>query len=84
MPHSLHQPTGFPTLNPEAPLLAQLATNRFEILPVLLPHVFALSALPDHHRDPFDRILVAQAISEKAPLLTTDARVKCYPVEVMW
>ena len=68
----------------EAWLLAQLATNRFEILPILLPHVLALSRLPDHHRDPFDRILIAQATSEKVPLLTADTYMKHYPVEVVW
>ena len=68
----------------EAWLLSQLASNRFEVLPILLPHVFALSRLPFHHKDPFDRILVAQAIGEKMPLLTMDAAIANYPVTILW
>lgn len=68
----------------EAWLLAQLAGNRFDVLPILLPHVLALSRLPAHHKDPFDRILIAQAMGEKMALLTTDTDIRKYPVEVVW
>jgi PIN domain nuclease of toxin-antitoxin system len=40
--------------------------------------------LPDHHRDPFDRILVSQAVLEEMPLLSADPQVSRYPVEVVW
>jgi PIN domain nuclease of toxin-antitoxin system len=40
--------------------------------------------LPDHHRDPFDRILVSQAVLEVMPLLSADPQVSRYPVEVVW
>ena len=54
------------------------------VLPVEASHVFELFALPDHHRDPFDRLLIAQCISEKVPLVASDAAIRRYPVEVIW
>jgi PIN domain nuclease of toxin-antitoxin system len=53
-------------------------------LPVEASHVFELFGLPDHHRDPFDRLLVAQCISERIPLIASDAAISRYPVEVIW
>jgi PIN domain nuclease of toxin-antitoxin system len=46
--------------------------NQMELLPVLLPHVFALSSLPPHHKDPIERILVAQALAENLTLVSAD------------
>jgi len=56
---------------------AALASGFLE-LPVLGAHVEALTRLPDHHRDPFDRLLVAQAASEPMILLTADDKVAKY------
>lgn len=50
----------------------------FELLPIRLPHCRALLDLPNHHRDPFDRMLIAQARSEQIPLLTRDRRMSAY------
>jgi PIN domain nuclease of toxin-antitoxin system len=47
-------------------------------------HVLELARLPPLHRDPFDRILVAQARAEKLVLMTKDAQVKAYPVRCVW
>lgn len=58
--------------------------NGLKILPVDLDHVFALGELPLHHRDPFDRLLVAQAIAENAKLVTADPELSKYPVEILW
>ncbi|MCI5162656.1 MAG: type II toxin-antitoxin system VapC family toxin [Candidatus Electrothrix sp. AX5] len=63
---------------------AQQKTNGIEILPVIPPHVFALDSLPLHHKDPFDRLLIAQANVEEAVLLSCDSAVQQYPVEVVW
>jgi len=63
---------------------AQQETNGLEILPVIPPHVFALDNLPLHHKDPFDRLLIAQANVEKAVLLSCDSAVQQYPVEIVW
>ena len=55
-----------------------------EVLPVSLPHVLAAESLPHHHRDPFDRLLVAQAGVERIPILSADPQIRQYPVEVVW
>ncbi|MDQ4042664.1 MAG: type II toxin-antitoxin system VapC family toxin [Actinomycetota bacterium] len=65
-------------------LFRQLTENYTSVLPVHLSHALRVHALPDHHRDPFDRLLVAQAIVEEMPLLSADPRIARYPVEVVW
>lgn len=62
----------------------QQRVNNLQILPIELTHIYALEALPSHHRDPFDRILIAQAIVEKMPLLSIDAVFDVYPVQIIW
>nr|MDZ8062096.1 type II toxin-antitoxin system VapC family toxin [Nostoc sp. EkiNYC01] len=62
----------------------QQRVNNLEILPIELTHIYALEALLSHHRDPFDRILIAQAIVEKIPLLSVDAIFDVYPVQRIW
>ena len=62
----------------------QQATNGVIILPILPAHVFALEHLPTPHRDPFDRLLVAQANSEGATLVSADAIFAAYPVHIAW
>ena len=54
------------------------------ILPVTLRHVFALDGLPDHHRDPFDRLLVAQAIEGRLTFVTCDPQIARYAVSTLW
>ncbi len=62
---------------------SQREANKIQILPIELRHVYALSDLPPHHRDPFDRLLIAQTQSEKISLLTADAAFSLYDVEVL-
>jgi PIN domain nuclease of toxin-antitoxin system len=50
----------------------------------MMPHVFALENLPSHHKDPFDRLLIAQAIVEDAVLVTGDSMFSRYPINVAW
>ena len=50
----------------------------FDLLPLALEHILTLEQLPLHHRDPFDRLLVAQAISEPLTLLSADAALVAY------
>lgn len=52
-------------------------------LPVRLEHALAVAKLPPHHADPFDRMLIAQARSERLPVLTADAAFAAYDVEVV-
>lgn len=56
----------------------------FRPLPVLISHASQTFFLPDHHADPFDRLLVAQCQLENLALLSADERLRAYPVEVIW
>ena len=57
--------------------------SNFEILEIKLPHILQLENLPTYHKDPFDRILVAQAIVEKLMIITEDGKIKKYDVSVL-
>ena len=54
-----------------------------EPLPITHAHALRAGALPPHHRDPFDRVLVAQAQIEGLPILTSDVQIRLYDVEVV-
>jgi PIN domain nuclease of toxin-antitoxin system len=54
--------------------------NRFNPLPVTIAHALGVLALPDHHRDPFDRLLIAQALHAGFRLVTRDEEIAKYPV----
>jgi PIN domain nuclease of toxin-antitoxin system len=56
----------------------------FEKLQISFSHAEAAAALPPHHGDPFDRLLVAQAISEGLTLVTRDRRLEAYKVPILW
>jgi PIN domain nuclease of toxin-antitoxin system len=58
----------------------RLAQQHFDILQVTLAHALEVGSLPDHHRDPFDRLLVAQAQIEGFTLLTADQALVPYAV----
>jgi PIN domain nuclease of toxin-antitoxin system len=62
----------------------QLPLNGFTVLPVHLRHAARVRHLQDHHRDPFDRLLVAQAQCEAAALVSKDQWLQGYDVEVIW
>lgn len=62
----------------------QMAINAIEPLPIALTHALAVYELPPLHRDPFDRLLVAQAQSEHLPILTIDPLISQYEVEILW
>ena len=65
-------------------IMTQQDTNISQVLPVNLEHVLALENLPIHHKDPFDRLLIAQSIIEDAILLSRDKIFSEYPVSVTW
>ena len=56
----------------------------FTMLPIDWPHTAAVERLPLHHRDPFDRVLAAQALQEKLPLVSSDPVFRSYGVRVVW
>ncbi|HEY7949470.1 MAG TPA: type II toxin-antitoxin system VapC family toxin [Solirubrobacterales bacterium] len=60
-----------------------MEAHRFQLLPVLLRHTKAIDSLPNHHGDPFDRMLVAQAIIDKLTLVTSDRAMRRYPVATL-
>jgi len=66
-------------------LIAEIFTNfSFQPLPISHAHSVAVGELEFHHRDPFDRMLIAQARSEKLVLLTAYLTIQKYPVETLW
>jgi PIN domain nuclease of toxin-antitoxin system len=70
---------------PAGPFLTgELSSNHVRLLPVSLSHVLRVEELPLHHRDPFDRLLIAQSIEEKWPIITADPWFTRYPVDVIW
>ena len=65
-------------------IISDQQTNGIHVMPIDLAHVFALQDLPLHHKDPFDRLLIAQAKAEEAVLITHDLLFAKYPVKVLW
>ncbi len=61
-----------------------LHTNGFELLPVTVGHLWALLTLPFHHRDPFDRLILAQAVVEGMTVVTRDLEFAKYPAPTAW
>jgi PIN domain nuclease of toxin-antitoxin system len=62
----------------------QLAANAFQLLPIELVHVAHVAKLPFHHRDPFDRLLVAQALKEKLAIVSADPIFRKYGAKRIW
>lgn len=62
----------------------QIYRNNFSVLPIQLSHTLHVHALPLLHRDPFDRILIAQSAIEQMPLLTIDPQIARYDVQTIW
>jgi PIN domain nuclease of toxin-antitoxin system len=58
--------------------------EEFELMPVALKHLHALDTLPMLHRDPFDRMLVAQSLSEAIPVVTADRAFPPYAAAIFW
>ena len=62
----------------------EIASNDFRILPIEPKHTAALINMPFHHRDPFDRLMIAQAIVEGIPIVTVDVAFDAYPITRLW
>jgi PIN domain nuclease of toxin-antitoxin system len=62
----------------------QMHVNSFRLLNIEFSHVAKVEQLPFHHRDPFDRLLVAQAISEKMPIVSADSVLTNYGIKRIW
>jgi len=64
-------------------LPAQLVTNRMTPLPITIAHAASIEHLPAHHADPFDRLLIAQALAENLTLVTSDRQFERYEVRLI-
>jgi PIN domain nuclease of toxin-antitoxin system len=72
---------------PDTPAIflpTELGKNRIETLPIVDTHAFQAGQLPRHHRDPFDRMLVAQADVETLGIISNDPKIRLYDVDVYW
>jgi PIN domain nuclease of toxin-antitoxin system len=65
-------------------LTEKLKANGVSVLPLTFDHVKRLEDLPLHHRDPFDRILIAQSLEESIQLVSADPKLSRYPVQLIW
>ena len=63
---------------------AQIEKNAIELLPITIEHLAVVTALGLHHRDPFDRLLIAQATVEQLPIVSVDNKFDPYNVERLW
>ncbi len=70
--------------NPEKFIPDQMIANNISGLPIQLVHALHVYNLPDYHRDPFDRMLVAQARIEKISIITNDRLIADYDVKIIW
>ena len=62
----------------------EMAEYGMELLPIRYEHILQLERLPLHHSEPFDRLLIAQAVAESLPILTHDEKFPLYPVKLIW
>jgi PIN domain nuclease of toxin-antitoxin system len=69
---------------PETYIPSRIASNQFEILSVQMPHILRINSLPNFHKDPFDRLLIAQGIEEDLLIVTIDNLIVQYPVKTIW
>ena len=65
-------------------MIDKIEQNGFSILPIFPEHTICVSSLPFHHRDPFDRMLIAQTITEKIKVVSRDGFFDDYDVDVIW
>ncbi|MCL1472290.1 type II toxin-antitoxin system VapC family toxin [Argonema antarcticum] len=62
----------------------QVSLNRIDILDINLDYIEVIATLPLHHRDPFDRLIIAQAMVEQIPILSADSAFDVYPIQRLW
>jgi PIN domain nuclease of toxin-antitoxin system len=72
---------------PEEPVsyvIKQMKDNYIEDLPIIMAHSLYVHNLPEIHKDPFDRIIIAQSVIEKIPIISCDSIISKYNVEIVW
>jgi PIN domain nuclease of toxin-antitoxin system len=75
---------GLRRLRIPGPFAAAVSSSSFDELPITFAHASAVSSLPMHHTDPFDRMLAAQAQAEGLTLVTHDRQLEAYAVPILW
>ena len=70
-------------LSPSLYINKRLEISYMEVMPVHLAHVLQLEKLPDYHKDPFDRLLIAQAVTENLTVITCDHQFRQYDVKII-
>jgi PIN domain nuclease of toxin-antitoxin system len=70
-------------MNPPDDLATRLTQSRFELMPIQLRHIRAIESMPQHHRDPFDRMLIAQSQVDGLTLVSADRKMRQYPVSLL-
>jgi PIN domain nuclease of toxin-antitoxin system len=65
-------------------VIEHIAANGFRMLDIRMAHIGRVESLPPHHGDPFDRLLIAQALEEKLPVVTADPVFRDYGVKRIW
>jgi PIN domain nuclease of toxin-antitoxin system len=68
---------------PETYVPSRMRVAQVQSLPITHTHTLAVASLPDHHRDPFDRLLIAQSLVETIPLATVDPLIGLYQLELL-
>lgn len=69
---------------PTQTIIDELALSGIVLLPILPSHIVQVEALPFHHRDPFDRIIIAQALAESCVVISKDINFPLYSVPLLW
>ncbi len=59
-------------------------THGITLLDITIEHMAAVENLPHHHKDPFDRLLISQCLSDKLPIMTADRMFAAYPIQTVW
>lgn len=62
----------------------QVLGNAFDILSIASEHLNVLAKLPFHHKDPFDRLIIAQSMAENIPVISKDRVFRNYPIQLLW
>ena len=68
----------------ESFIAGQISINSFEPLSINISHAVNIRDLPQHHKDPFDRMLISQSQIEDMPLITGDKLISKYKIELIW
>jgi PIN domain nuclease of toxin-antitoxin system len=62
----------------------EVSRNRIKLLPIALTHIYGVGDLPLHHKDPFDRLLIAQSMMEEVAIVSIDEKFDAYGVDRLW